>query len=212
MDLRRQGRQDARPLKPGHERQSGDGRSVYAVRTAAAQTLIGGGLDLAREPGSLKQRRHRVCEAGDTEQAAAIGGGTLALGTRVVVRRATMFMRCPIRMDMFDDGVVLVDVAAPFIETMGGSGGIRERKSSVRSKSTDSVERGEGERCSEPKPLGEPRQHRAIRISRRHGVQGQLGAESWPHFATFLGQTEIDTTEEILDCCRRRSGGCRERR
>lgn len=152
---------------------------------------------MAREPGSRKQRRHRVGKAGDAEQAAAIGGGTLAAGIRLVVRRAAMFMRGAIRMDVLDDGIVLVDVAAPFIETMGARAGIGDCKRSGRSKHAESVERSEGERRSEPTSLGEPRQHRAIRTSRRHGVQGQSSAESWPNFATFLGQTESIQFEGI---------------
>ena len=188
MDSRRRGRRDARALKPDHEWQSGDGRSVYAVRTAAAQALIGGRLDLASEPGGRKQRRHRVGEAGETEQAAAIGRETLAVGVRRVARRATMLMRPAIRMDMRDGGIGLVDVAAALIETMGGRGGICERKRSVRSKNAQSVERSEGKRRSEPKSLGKPRQHRAIRTSRRQGMQGQSRQSHGRTLQHFLGR------------------------
>jgi hypothetical protein len=99
-----------------------------------------------------------------------------------------MFMRRAIRMDMFDDGILLMDVAAPFNETTGGRGGIRESKRSVRSKHAESVERSEGERRSEPKSLGKPRQHRAIRTSRRHGVQGQSSANHGRTLQHFWGR------------------------
>ena len=99
-----------------------------------------------------------------------------------------MFMRRAIRMDMLDDGFLLVDVAAPFIETMGGRGGIRESKRSVRSKHAESVERSEGEHRSEPKFLGKPRQHRAIRISRRYGVQGNSAQNHGRTLQHFLGR------------------------
>ena len=98
-----------------------------------------------------------------------------------------MFMRRAIRMDMRDDGVVLMTWPRPSLRQWAATASANAN--AACGARTQSVERSEGKRRSEPKSLAS--QDSIARSGpRRHGVQGQSSAEAWPHFATFLGQTE----------------------